>query len=311
MELHTHTVHSDGTLEPIDLINGSVERQYEAIVSSDHNTISAVPHLQRLGKERGLVVIGGIEWTTFWGHFVVSGGNSNVDWREVNKENIDQKISEAKESGDTVTLAHPQRIGGRICCGCHNYYDIKNWDNIDALEIWSRHYPNINLANVAAKELWVSLLDKGHKIAAVYGYDWHNKDESCPPYACTYLGIDGEINANSFNEALKKRRTYVSEGVILDVTVKLGGTFYEIGSDLPEGEAEIFVKANVDDFFAKTYKTEIKAVSLVGTACDNKVSGDTMNVKTNLKRGHFRVEVSGRVENTDGELAITSAYFVG
>ena len=123
-ELHTHTLWSDGTMTPEELVENAVRRGYRAIASTDHNTWFAYPRIKAAADRAGLVAVKGIEWTTFYGHLTVLGGNSPVDWRDVGPTNIDEKILEARASGDAVVLCHPARIGGQICCGCHNDFDI-------------------------------------------------------------------------------------------------------------------------------------------------------------------------------------------
>mgnify|MGYP002627222221 CR=1 FL=1 len=87
-ELHNHTYASDGEMSPEILVHRAKERGYKAICLTDHNTISNVEKTKRIGKDNGLLVIEGIEWTTFFGHIVVLGGHNNIDWREITNENI-------------------------------------------------------------------------------------------------------------------------------------------------------------------------------------------------------------------------------
>jgi hypothetical protein len=254
-------------------------------------------------------VLSGIEWTTFDGHIVVTGGNSKVDWRDVNAQNVDEKIAEAVASGDAVTLAHPRRPGAPMCYGCWNNFNIKRWENVHAYEIWTRLNPMNQPMNLWAKKDWVSLLDDGYKIAAAYGYDWHRPDEGCPPYAATYVGVEGELNEQNLVAALKARRTYVSLGVELYAELKSGGKTYGIGDDVPIGNVEISVKAYLNQYYSALYTVKIEKIRLVGTAASFEVSGDKISVSLPLKRGHVRIEVLGRVNGEYGEIAVTSPFF--
>ena len=40
VELHTHTIASDGDMLPSDLVDNALDRKYEAIALTDHNTIN-------------------------------------------------------------------------------------------------------------------------------------------------------------------------------------------------------------------------------------------------------------------------------
>ena len=42
VELHTHTIASDGDMLPTDLVDNALDRKYEAIALTDHNTTSSV-----------------------------------------------------------------------------------------------------------------------------------------------------------------------------------------------------------------------------------------------------------------------------
>ena len=116
-ELHTHTKYSDGSMSPRTLVDLAVLRGLTGIAITDHNTTAGVEEVIRYGKQKGLIVIPGIEWTTFYGHITVLGGNTTVDWREINLENINEKARQTVDKGDIINLAHPKREGSPFCSG--------------------------------------------------------------------------------------------------------------------------------------------------------------------------------------------------
>lgn len=309
-ELHTHTRYSDGSMTPAELAERAAERGYDIIVSTDHNTKFAVPYVRKRAEELGVKVISGIEWTTFWGHLNATGGHSKVDWRSITPSNIDDAIKQAAESGDVITLCHPKRLGGVLCGGCYNDFEIKGWENVAAFEVWSHTNPSLDRSNLEAKREWVDLLDAGYKIAAVYGYDWHRPDEVCPPYAATYVAVDGDITDDTFADAIRARHTYISLGITLDYTVSVGGKGYLFGDDLPKGIAEFNVKAVLDKAFAERYKVEIISVRLIGDGLSYAAQGDKLTVSLPLSAGHLRAEVCGKIKGEQCELAITSPCFI-
>ena len=211
--MHCHTVASDGDMQPEELVQNAIKRGYKAICLTDHNTVSNVEETKKYGDKYGLVVAGGIEWTTFWGHLTVIGGNSDVNWMDITPQNINGLIVRAREQGDIVTLAHPKRIGSPICVGCHNRLPITNWDYLTSYEVWSHYNPSVSPANIAAKREWISLLDKGYKLCALYGYDWHAPDEGAPCYAYTYLGIDGRLSEQSVMDAVEAEEVILLWGM--------------------------------------------------------------------------------------------------
>ena len=168
VEMHCHTVASDGDMQPKELVQRAIKRGYKGICLTDHNTTSNVLEVKKYGEKYGLVVAGGIEWTTFWGHMTVIGGNSDIDWKSITPKNINANIIRARSLGDIVTIAHPKRIGSPLCMGCHNRFKITNWDYVTSYEVWSHYNPNVSPANKYAKEEWIGLLDKGYIICALY-----------------------------------------------------------------------------------------------------------------------------------------------
>jgi len=77
VDLHLHTLASDGFWTPSALIDHLAERQFRVVAVCDHDTQRSVPEAMRLGAERGLTVIPGVEMTTTWSdrqwHLLVYG----------------------------------------------------------------------------------------------------------------------------------------------------------------------------------------------------------------------------------------------
>ena len=61
VELHTHTIASDGIMDPEELAKRGKKRNYDAIVVTDHNTTTSCNAVAEKGKKVGLVVVPGIE----------------------------------------------------------------------------------------------------------------------------------------------------------------------------------------------------------------------------------------------------------
>lgn len=184
-ELHTHTIHSDGKFTPKELVESAKRRGYYGIAVTDHNTATACKEAVEWGKTYGVLVIPGIEWTTFYGHIVVLGGNSNVDWRTITKENVVEKIKEAKADGDIVGLAHPYRVGYPVCTGGRNEFPREIFEVIDFYEVISGEIDDpTNLRSI--KEY--REINEKYGVSATYGRDWHaDKDEEGSRYGATLI----------------------------------------------------------------------------------------------------------------------------
>jgi predicted metal-dependent phosphoesterase TrpH len=77
VDLHLHTLASDGFWTPSALIDHLAERQFRVVAVCDHDTQRSVAEATRLGTEWGIVVIPGVEMTTTWSgrqwHLLVYG----------------------------------------------------------------------------------------------------------------------------------------------------------------------------------------------------------------------------------------------
>jgi predicted metal-dependent phosphoesterase TrpH len=64
VDLHLHTIASDGRCSPAELVERSAMAGLSVIAVTDHDTTAAIEETQRLGRERDIEVISGIELTS-------------------------------------------------------------------------------------------------------------------------------------------------------------------------------------------------------------------------------------------------------
>ncbi len=180
-ELHCHTIHSDGDFTPKSLQQAAKENELSLIALTDHNTFSGAKELN------GDIIpfIKGIEWTTYFGHMLVLGAKSFVDWRDAVPDNIDDKIEAVKKAGGTVGVAHPFQCGSPICTGGRWEFNVTKWENVNYIEIWHEAFHDGNTENDRALAFWTSLLDQGYRLAASYGKDWHRPQKKDILFGCT------------------------------------------------------------------------------------------------------------------------------
>ena len=311
-ELHTHTTSSDGKMTPEELVDRALACGYDAIALTDHNTTAGVKRAVEEGRRRGLTVIPGIEWTTFWGHFAVTGGKSDVLWRDITPENVGEKIKRAQALGDIVTIAHPRRMGYPLCSGCHCDYDIESISGADCYEVWSHYYPNEGVAARQQKEQWLSLLAEGHRLSVVYGYDWHNRDDVPPSYACTYVGSEGK-DADSILRGVKSGATYISIGVEVECKAVSGGREYAIGSEIASEETEIELSCFRSEDYRSDKPTKLTRAEIVtelGKESFPIAFGEKLKAKATFER--FCVVCRyGERKREEQLLAITGAFYRG
>ena len=66
-DLHLHSTASDGKCTPEELVDESIAKGIDVIALTDHHTVNNIDEIKRLGKEKGLGVIAGIEFRTEYG----------------------------------------------------------------------------------------------------------------------------------------------------------------------------------------------------------------------------------------------------
>lgn len=252
-ELHTHTVHSDGSQTLQELASGAVKLGFEAIALTDHNTMSGLAGKEDVARDNGLWILPGMEWTTFYGHMVTIGLEAYADWREADLHRIDEGIAAVHRLGGLAGLAHPFRIGSPACTGCYWEYEVGDWSAVDYIEVWSGTFPPIRTNNQRAFALWTDKLNEGYRIAATSGRDWHTQTENGEPVSVTYLGIaedpyprkdpvaegierqtvpDEKLMEQRLIHSLREGRASVTLGPLLLLMLECGDERFEIGSIL-------------------------------------------------------------------------------
>lgn len=308
-ELHCHTVQSDGDFTVRQLEDSAVNDHLALIALTDHNTTSGCDEL----NDSIIPSIKGIEWTTYFGHMLVLGVNGFVDWRDAVPDNIDKKIEEVKEKGSIVGIAHPYQLGSPMCTGGRWEFNIKNWRNVDYMEIWHRSFSFDNYENDNALKLWTNLLDEGYHIAATYGRDWH-RNENGGHYGCTYLDIDGEINQKNAIRAIRMGKTVVSTGAKFFFRVHQKGKTYNLGETMRKGMGifSFFIDLHSREKNKGDEEIEYKTIKVItnGGQCVMESALTERHVRIDLKRNHwYRAELWGTVNGVAKPLAITSPVY--
>lgn len=319
IETHSHTIHSDGNYTPEQLMQAAKLRQLDGIIVSDHNTKSAFDYITPELEKSTVKAINAIEWTTFFGHMVVVGGNKFVDWRLATPDTIDMYIKDIRDHGGIVGIAHPFEEGDPICTGCFWMFKVNDWTNINYIEVWSTEDPLLKYKNLQAYDWWTELLNKGHKIAATAGTDWHRDASPKQLAATTYVGVtDGIVNNDNVIEALEKGRIFATMGPTIEITVNQHNRSYTIGDTVEKGILSIKVKVtNTDrrDIWEK-FGCDAKQIKIInnGTIIEeidiNGVYNETLNI--NPKSGWIRAELySNEYLGVDSSMvAFTSPIYI-
>jgi hypothetical protein len=102
-DFHSHTVHSDGSLEVVELAARAAGRGLDVLAVTDHNTISHHASLAAAGDHAGILLVPGQEVTTDAGHAGCFGAIGWIDFRDP----PDRWFEEATARGGVMAVNHP------------------------------------------------------------------------------------------------------------------------------------------------------------------------------------------------------------
>ena len=318
MELHTHTVHSDGGASVSRLCHKAMDWEYDGIALTDHNTWSGVAELTPALESATLPVTHGIEWTTLYGHFLVIG-DTRVDCRWIGQDDIHLYLERIQAEGCVVGVAHPCAEGAPFCSGCDWRFQLSRWDLVDYIEIWNGPFPLESSRNSCAFRRWTKLLNQGYRIAISSGRDWHllGKEPQHPHLGVTYLGISGPIHTGTVQEALRAGRSYVTAGPTFEFAFQKEERAYGLGETISPGSCLLLVQVNEDsrrqcwqDFGIQTKQVRLihNGEAILTKDCNGSA---VLSDLVELSPGWTRLELYGDYrEQTDVMLACSSPIYV-
>lgn len=163
-DLHMHSVHSDGNYTIEQAKQSCRERGLEFMALTDHNTISQ--NLAALAPDDQLLIIPGIELTSYYGHANVFGAPEALhEFRVVTADQAAEVLAETQARGGFVSLNHP------FCPACP--WELGFDGQYDAIEVWNGPWRALNEQAVA---WWQGQLEQGRRIVALGGSDTHRID---------------------------------------------------------------------------------------------------------------------------------------
>lgn len=197
-DLHTHSVHSDGTysLEEAGSIIEALGCDF--IATTDHNTVSqnfALPQ-----QSSPVVFIPGIELTTNRGHANLLGVSDPLaDFRVYREDDMIRHLRTATELGATVVLNHTH------CdyCPWEWTFDVP----YHAVEVWNGPWTE---RNYRALQWWHAQLSAGKRIVAVGGSDVHRPHDFVKHAMPTTWVFATSRTGNGILQAVRQGRVFIS-----------------------------------------------------------------------------------------------------
>ena len=215
-ELHSHTVHSDGSLTLAELLEQARRRGLDFLALTDHNTNTALAEITTTAQG-GLLLIPGIELTTFHGHALALGVERWIDWRTgYQGRSMQAAAAEVHALGGVFILAHPNDIGSPYCTGCHWEYDDFDLARADALEIWNNDWGGTFGANARNLAQWQNLQQEPRHFPATGGGDYHSAHDWRPGTCHVYIRAESHT-VEGILDGLRQGRVVVSGGPRLDL----------------------------------------------------------------------------------------------
>ena len=248
IELHSHTTHSDASQSTLELLEAATDQGLDWLAITDHNTISAIYEAKRILDEREdltVQLLAGIEYTTFYGHFLVHGPLHHIqkNWTGVTLDNVDDYFAQLKAKGVNITLAHPYDTGNPYCTGCRFDFPIVDYRYVDNIEVWNETNPLDRSKNLQAYKHWVDLLAQGLEINASMGRDWHRPTPN-DQIPVTHVLAKPSADPATIIHALNLGRTYVTLAGKMTLWVN---DAYTLGDRLPKEELEWQVDVSFED----------------------------------------------------------------
>ncbi|MFZ5476480.1 MAG: CehA/McbA family metallohydrolase [Myxococcota bacterium] len=230
-DLHVHSRDSGDARPSLDEIAAyAVAAGLDFVVITDHDTNAQLDFFADAQARRPeLLLVPGVEFTTYDGHFNGIGATAWVDHRIGQPGVTIEAAAEAFHAqGALVSVNHPTVDLGDACIGCA-------WDHaldpgeIDAMEILTGGWEPVGgLFAPSAMALWEEWLDAGARIAPVGGSDDHRAgvDEGAtgsPIGSPTTMVWAEELSVPALLAGLRAGHTVVKTQSAADPMVVLDG----------------------------------------------------------------------------------------
>lgn len=255
-DLHMHDANSDGSCTsqrgnrvPCPLfktVEAAANAKLDFIAVTDHNTVSHFGSLRELQPYFDkLLLVPGVEITTFGGHANIFGPRHFVDFRVGSKTVPDVRALEREvaASGAIMSVNHPALPSGEQCMGCGWTWKDTDWSKVTAIEAVNGIYAEGPLAGIP---FWYARLNEGHRLTGIGGSDNHDADQppGKPPIGRpTTVVFARELSTPGILDAIRSGNVFIdvdgSRGRLLEVKARAGGASAAMGGTLGPSDAVV------------------------------------------------------------------------
>jgi len=244
-DLHMHTCHSDGTVESQGgaRVPGPVYRTVEAaaakgcdfIAVTDHNAVShhhALRELQPYFDK--LLLIPGVEVTTFQGHAGVLGAVGFVEFRLTSPHlpRIGDLLDRVERQHGLFAINHPALPSNEYCMGCGWTTPGTDYSRVAAVEVVNggamTAQRNVADGPLSGVPFWEARLNEGHRPTAIGGSDNHkpdaDPDKASAVGAPTTVVWADELSERAILDAIRSGSVFVDVEGTRDRVLELSAT---------------------------------------------------------------------------------------
>lgn len=210
-DLHLHSCHSDGDLSIADLLRLARQHSLDFVALTDHNNVTQL-HDAGIDDVNDLVIIPGMELSTYYGHALSLGVTKWIDWRVgQNGWTMQDAADEIHADGGILVAAHPGEVGDPACPGCRWLFADLMPGGLDAVEVWNGPWDHVRAKNEISLQNWYRRVSAGHRLAATAGSDAH-----CAVRYGAHPGFNliraDELSAKGLLDGLRRRHVMLTSG---------------------------------------------------------------------------------------------------
>lgn len=208
------------------------------IAVTDHNTVAHFSALRELQPwVAPLLLIPGVELTTFHGHANIFAPSRFVDFRRAGREGVAALQRDAHAAGALFSINHPGLPSGERCMGCGWTWPDTDWRQVDAIEVINGA---VTTGPMTGLTRWRERLDAGDRVTAIAGSDSHDPDGVTGPSRVgrpTTVIEASALSTSALLDGVRAGRVFVdvagTRERLLDLTASAGGVRAAMGGSLP------------------------------------------------------------------------------
>ncbi len=229
-DLHAHSLHSDARWDVPDLVAWARATKLDFATLSDHNTTSGVAEFLTHADD-GLLCIGAMELTTFYGHALALNTDVWVDWRTEpgGTRSMRDAANDVMARGARLVIAHPRNIGDPICTGCRWVHSDVWPAPAKIVEVWNNSW-GVDSHNNEGLQLAYEWLNHGHRLAFTAGTDNHGSQTNAHfGYNVVYAQ---SMTADAILDGIAAGHSCISSGPALRISARRDAQVAHMGGTL-------------------------------------------------------------------------------